>query len=110
MAVGDRNELRLFGPTVITVSNATVGTVPASRVWVCKQFIICNTNATDTWVKMAIGTTATAANCFFFQLPVPANDTIILDTALTLTAGETVQAVSGAGAVNVICVGWEKIV
>ena len=108
MAVGDRTEKRLVGPSVITTSNATVGTVPTGCVWVTKQITFTNTNGLDCWVKFAIGTTATAGNCIFFQLPIAAYDTVVFDTALTLVAAETLQAVSDRGAVNVIVTGWEK--
>lgn len=108
MAVGDRTEKRLVGPTVITTSNATVGTVPANRVWVTKQITFTNTNGVDAWIKFAIGSTATAGNCIFFQLPIAAYDTVVFDTALVATAAETFQAISDRGAVNVTVVGWEK--
>ena len=108
MAIGDRTEKRLVGPTVITTSNATVGTVPSSRLWVTKQITFTNTNGLDAWVKFAIGTTGTAGNCIFFQLPIAAYDTVVFDTALVLTASETLQAMSDRGAINVTVTGWEK--
>ena len=108
MAVGDRTEKRLVGPSVIGTSNSTVGTVPSGRVWVTKQVTFTNTNGLDAWVKFAIGSTATAGNCVFFQLPIAAYDTVVFDTALTLDAAETLQAVSDRGAINVLVTGWEK--
>lgn len=108
MAVGDRTEKRLFGPVAVGTSNATVGTVPASRVWVTKQVIVCNTNGVEAWVSLAIGSTATASNCFMYRLPIAGYDTLVLDTALVLTAAETIQGVSDRGAITVLAVGWEK--
>ena len=108
MAVGDRTERRLFGPVAITTGDVAVGTVPTSRVWVTKQFVLTNTNGVDAWVKLAIGTTSTVSNCFFFQLPMAAYDTLVFDTALVLTAGETISAVSDRGAINIVCTGWSK--
>lgn len=110
MAIGDRTETRLVNPTVITASNTIIGTVPASTVWVTKQIIICNTNGVDAWIKLAIGTTATAGNCFFFQLPIAAYDTLVFDTALVLVAAETIQAISDRGAINITLTGWAKAV
>lgn len=108
MAAGDRTESRVIGPSVIGTTDTTVGTVPASRVWVIKQFILTNTNSVDAWVTVSVGATSTAGNALFYQLPVAANDTVVFDTALVLTAAETVQAISDRGAVNVTANGWVK--
>lgn len=108
MAIGDRTESRLFGPSVVGTTDTTLGTVPASRVWVIKQITITNTNGVDAWVTIAVGATSTAGNALFYQLPVAANDTVVFDTALVLTAAETVQAISDRGAVNVTANGWVK--
>jgi len=110
MAVGDRTEKRLVGPVALTASNAAVGSaVPASRNWVIKQFIICNTDGTDRLVYLAIGTAATVANRLLSALPVAAGDTLVWDTAVTLTAAEQLFGFSDTGAVvSVTAVGWEK--
>lgn len=110
MAVGDRVEKRLVGPVALTSSNATVGSaVPASRVWVIKQFAICNTDGVDRLIYLAVGTAATVANRIFSALPIAAGDTIIWDTALTLTATEQLYGYSDTGSVvSVTAVGWEK--
>ena len=110
MAVGDRTEARLVGPVALTASNATVGSaVPSSRVWVIKQFVICNTDGSDRLVYLAVGTAATAGNRLFSALPIAAGDTIIWDTALTLTAGEQLYGYADTGSVvSVTAVGWSK--
>lgn len=108
MAVGDRTEKRLFGPTEVATSDTTVATVPASRVWVVKQVMITNTNSVDAWATLSIGTSSATPNCFFYQLPIAANDTLVFDTALVMTAAETVNAQSDRSGVNVTAVGWEK--
>lgn len=108
MAVGDRTETRLIGPAVITSANTTLGTVAASRVWVVKQIIFVNTNAVDDAITLAIGTSATAANCLFYRLPIAAYDTIVFDTAFTLAAAETIQAQTTRGGVNLVANGWLK--
>jgi hypothetical protein len=110
MSVGDRTEKRLVGPVALTNSNATVGSaVPSSRVWVAKQVIICNTDGADRLVYLAIGTAATVANRFISALPIAAADTIVLDTALVMTAGEQLYGYADTGSVvSVTMVGWEK--
>lgn len=110
MAVGDRTEKRLVGPVALTNANATVGSaVPSSRVWVIKQFAICNTDGADRLIYLAVGTAATVANRLFSALPIAAGDTIIWDTALTMTAGEQLYGYSDTGSVvTVTAVGWEK--
>lgn len=110
MAAGDRTEKRLVGPVALTASNATVGSaVGASKVWVTKQIIICNTDLVDRIVYLAIGTAATAANRFISALPIAASDVIVLDTALVMAATEQFYGYSDTGSVvTVTIVGWEK--
>jgi len=58
---------------------------------------------------LAVGTAATASNRFFSALPIAGGDTIIWDTALTLTAGEQLFGYADTGSVvTVTAVGWEK--
>lgn len=109
MAVGDRTEKRLGGPTQLGTSTTTVGTVPSSRNWVIKQIIICNTDTVDRTISLSIGSAATAANRIMSALPIGANDLMVFDTALVLTATETLQGLAdSASVVNVTLVGWEK--
>ena len=110
MAVGDRTEKRLVGPVALTNANASVGSaVPSARVWVIKQFAICNTDGSDRIFYLAVGSAATAANRIFSALPIAAGDTIIWDTALTMTATEQLFGYADTGSVvTVTAVGWEK--
>lgn len=109
MAVGDRTELRLGGPTQLNTNTTTVCTVSASRVEVLKQIVITNTDTVDRTVSLAIGNAAVAANRLMSQLPIGANDIMVFDTALVLTAGETLQGLADANSVvNVTVIGWEK--
>ena len=109
MAVGDRTESRLGGPTQLGTTTTTIATVAASRVEVIKQIIVTNTDTVDRTFSLAIGTAATAANRIISQLPIGANDIIVFDTALVLTAGETLQGLADvANVINVTVVGWEK--
>lgn len=109
MAVGDRTEARLGGPTQLGTTTTTIATVAASRVEVLKQIIVTNTDTVDRTFSLSIGTAATAANRIISQLPIGANDIIVFDTALVLTAGETLQGLADvANVVNVTVIGWEK--
>lgn len=109
MAVGDRTEKRLGGPTQLGTSTTTIGTVPSARNWVIKQMIICNTDTVDRTISLAIGSAATAANRIMSALPIGANDLMVFDTALVLTAAETIQGLAdSASVVNVTLLGWEK--
>lgn len=108
MAVGDVTPKRLAGPSIVGITNTVILTVGASLRQNLKQVIICNTNGVDAWITVAIGTSATIGNAFFYHLPLAANDTLIFDTAITLVATETIQAISDRGAINVIITGWEE--
>lgn len=111
MAVGDRNETRLFGPSTLGASSAGLGSgvVPSGQVWVIKQMTLCNTGGTERLVYMGVGTTETAANRFFSALPIAAYDTIVWDTGLVLTAGERIWGYSDAASqVSVMAMGWVK--
>lgn len=110
MAVGDRTEKRLVGPVALTASNATVGSaVGATKVWVTKQIIFCNTDGADRLVYLAIGTAATAANRIFSALPIAAGDTVVLDCALVVNSNEQFYGYSDSASVVTVTVnGWEK--
>lgn len=109
MAIGDRTESRLGGPTQLGTSTTTLATAATGYAEVIKQIIITNTDTVDRLVTLSIGSAATAANRLLSSLPIGANDVIIWDTALVLNAGETLQGLSDtASKVNVTVVGWDK--
>jgi hypothetical protein len=108
MAVGDRTEKRIAGPTALGTSNATIATVAASRQWTLKQVIFTNTGGAEALLYFAVGTAATASNRVLSGLPIAAYDTIVWDTALVLDAAETLQGYADRTGVNVTVVGWEK--
>ena len=109
MAVGDRVEARLGGPTQLGTTTTTICTAATGYAEILKQIVICNTDTVDRTVTLAIGSAATAANRLMSNLPIGANDTIVFDTAIVLAAGETLQGLSDtASKVTVTVVGWEK--
>jgi hypothetical protein len=108
MAVGDVVPLRLGGPTQLGTGATTLFTVPAGRQYTTKQIIICNTDNIDRTVTLGIGG-VTAALSVVFQMPIGANDTIVLDTALVFEATQTLQGVSDtASKVTVTATGWNR--
>jgi len=109
MAVGDRTETRLGGPTQLGTSTTTVCTAASGYAEIIKQIIITNTDTVDRTFSLAIGSAATAANRIISQLPIGANDIMVLDTALVLNATETLEGLADAASVvNVTAIGWEK--
>lgn len=109
MASGDVFPKLLDAPSFLGTSSTTLFTVPSGRQYAIKQIVVCNTDGVERWVKLAVGSTATVENCFVFQLPVAAYDTVVLDTALVLEAAQTVQGSSDtASKVTVTITGWDR--
>lgn len=109
MASGDVFPKLLDAPTFLGTSSTTLFTVPSGHQYAIKQIVVCNTDGVERWVKLAVGSTATIENCFVFQLPIAAYDTVVLDTALVLEAAQTVQGSSDtASKVTVTITGWDR--
>lgn len=109
MAIGDRTEARLGGPTQLGTTTTTICTAATGYAEIIKQIVICNTDTVSRTVTLAIGSAATAANHIMSALPIGANDLMVWDTAIVLNAGETLQGLSDTGSkVTVTAVGWEK--
>jgi hypothetical protein len=109
MAIGDRDERRLGGPTQLGTTTTTIATAATGYNEIIKQVVITNTDTVERTFTLSIGTAATAANRVIDTMPIGANDTIIWDTALVLAAGETLQGLADTGSkVNVTAIGWEK--
>ena len=113
MAVGDRVETRLIGPSQLTATDAGLGSavVATSREHIIKQVILTNTSGTDRLGYLGIGGAATggATSRFLSALPIAAYDTVVLDTALVLVATERLWGYADlASAVNIIVTGWIK--
>lgn len=100
----------LCGPTQLGTTTTTLFTVATAHQYAVKQIIICNTDGVDRTVNLAYdATAATAANCFVFQLPIAAYDTVVLDTAIVLESGDTLQGLSDtANKVTVSVTGWDR--
>lgn len=111
MASGDVFPKMLTVPTQLGTSTTTLFTVPSSHQYTIKQIVICNTDGVDRLVTLSRGTAATAANCFTYNLPIAAYDTIAFDTALVFEATETLQGLSDtASKVTVTATGWDRTI
>jgi hypothetical protein len=108
MATGDVTPYLLAEPTLLGTS-ATLITLPSASYpsVTVKQIIVCNTDGVDRWVKLGIDGVA-ASQCFVYQLPIAAYDTVVLDTAITLTYLQSALYGSSdtADKVTVTVTGW----
>jgi hypothetical protein len=111
MASGDVFPKMLASPTQLGTTTTTLFTVVSGHQYAIKQIVICNTGGTDRVVTLAKGSAATAANCFTYNLPVAAFDTVVLDTALVFEAAETVQGLADTGSVVTVTItGWDRTI
>ena len=111
MASGDVFPKLLASPTLLGTTTTTLFTVVSGHQYAVKQIVICNTDGIDRLVTLAKGTAATAGNCFTYRLPIASYDTIVVDTALVLEAGETIQGLSDTGSVVTVTVtGWDRTI
>lgn len=113
MASGDRAESRLINPTQLTATDAGLGAavVASGHIWVIKQIVFCNTTNIDRLIYLGIGTTVSGGitSRFVNALPIAGFDTIVLDTAMVLNAGDRLWGYSDLGSsVNIIAIGWDK--
>ena len=96
---------RLYGPAMI--SSASVAyTVPTATTAIVKQIMACNTS-TSSSASFRIGvlgaddSTLNEADCFVFDAPISAKETILLNTSLVLTASEKLVVFSNSGGASV---------
>lgn len=99
--------VKLFQPTLLTTSDATiytVPTVPATSLLRNARVRLTNFTTTATTGRVhavpnggSIGTT----NAFFYEVTIPANDYVDVDVPI-MAAGDTIQARAGtASSVNI---------
>lgn len=117
MALGDRTESRLYGPITLPTTAGTLTnsagttTVPASRVYVVKQITICNTGGVDATVDLALvptGDSVATKNYFMKNIPSVSKDTLVFDTGIVMSAGDSLYGKADYDGVNIIAVGWVK--
>ena len=78
--------------TVLSASNSTIYTVPASTTAVVKTIWVTNTTATDTTIEMWAGSAAGDANKLMDGVTIPASDFMQVSTYLPLETTDTLQA------------------
>lgn len=103
---------RLFGPAAAVTSATDDATgrylVPTSTTTIVKQIILCNTAASSATVRIAVGTTATAANRIISDLTLSANETVSFNASLVMTAAEKLFFTASATTVTITANGVEE--
>lgn len=90
------------------ITNATVYTAPSKAI--ISSVFCCNTAATDTvfrFFRVASGGAAGVANALYYNLPIKANDTFLINGVPVLEAGDFLVCYSGNGAVTFTVSGLE---
>lgn len=104
---------RLFGPAaaVTTPTDSTAGRyiVPTLTTTIVKQILFCNTNASSATVRVAVGTTATAANRIVSDLLINANETVSFNCSLVISAGEKLFLTASALTITFTVNGVEEV-
>lgn len=97
-------------PVSLGSTTTTIFTVPSNRQWTVKQIVVCNTDGVDRTFNLGFNATAaTATNCFVWQMPIAAYDTIVFDTGFVFEAAQTLTGLSDtASKVMVSVTGWER--
>ena len=103
---------RLFGPAAAVTSPTDDATgryvVPASTTTIVKQIIFCNTASSSATVRVAVGTTATAANRIISDLTLAANETVSFSCSLVMVATEKLFFAASAITVTISVNGVEE--
>lgn len=103
---------RLFGPAAAVTSATDDATgryiVPTATTTIVKQILLCNTAASAATVKVAVGTTATAANRIISDLTLAANETVSFNCSLVMTAAEKLFFTANATTVTITVNGVEE--
>ena len=103
---------RLFGPAAAVTSPTDNATgryvVPSLTTTIVKQIIFCNTAASSATVRVAVGTTATAANRIVSDLSLVANETVSFNCSLVMAAAEKLFFTASATTVTITVTGIEE--
>lgn len=95
---------RMYGPAIVTGSNVSVYTAPSTGA-VIRNIHVANVTTSDATITLALdGTSATAANCYLFQLTVPALGTYDWSGFCVIGNVGTIQILSGTASALTITV------
>ena len=110
MAVGDRTEKKLHGPSAMSSTSGSPTSIAPNvgLEWITKQFVFTNTSGAEALVYLGVGNPSTAGNRVLSGLPIAANDVVVWDTALVITSSETLQFYADRAGVNITLMGWQK--
>lgn len=104
---------RLFGPAAAVTSPTDTAAgrylVPALTTTIVKQILFCNTNAASATVRVAIGTTATAANRIISDISLSANQTIAFNCSVVMVDGEKLFFTASDTTVSFTVSGVEEV-
>lgn len=86
---------RLYGPAQPGTSNGTLYTA-SSGGCIIRSIIITNTTATIATISISInGTAATASNCLYYEVSIPAYSVNDYSGFIHLASGDTIQGLQG---------------
>lgn len=104
---------RLFGPVAAVTSPTDTSAgrylVPSGTTAIIKQVIICNTDSSSRTARVAVGTTATAANRIISDISLAANETVTFNCNLVMAAGEKLYLVGSSTAITFTVNGIEEV-
>lgn len=96
-----RQASQVLAPTAASTSDATLFTGASTSVTIIRTIFVANTSASAQTFSLALGATAaTAANCLFSAVPIPANTTTIIYGPITLPVSGTLHGLASATSVT----------
>jgi len=95
--------------TILSASNSTLYTVPASTTGIVKIIWIANTTTSDVTVELWAGSAAADGNKLIDGMTIPASDFVQINTYLPLAATNTVQAKGSTNVALTITVAGAEI-
>lgn len=109
MAVGDVTVKRIVGPVLLTTTSGAVFTVPANKRYTITSMIVHNSDtATDKTFQISIGAAA-SSTLLFSESNLAPSETVIVEVAITLEAGEALHGrASVLGYVSLTVNGWDE--
>lgn len=96
-----RQASQILAPTAASVTDATLFTSAALTTTIIRTIFVANTsNGAQTYSLALGGTAATAANCLYSAVSIPANTTVPIYGPITLPAGGTLHGLASATSVT----------
>jgi hypothetical protein len=101
-----------LGQAAITTGVTTLYTVPASTRTLLKEFSIANTTGASINVRVFLvpaAGSATTANAFLYDVPVPNNNALQYNGVQIMNAGETIQIQAASAGLTITASGAEAV-